>query len=83
VASGQRVDFLIGGKSSRLGLGIDDRAVDDDIELAGATLDRLGRLGAASQQPVPRTEGARLVASGRAVFDANLHGAPSLVARPV
>jgi hypothetical protein len=52
-------------------------AIDRDLENAAAALDQFD-LGAVSlDQDVPRTEGARFVVSGHAVFDPDLHGSAS------
>jgi hypothetical protein len=48
-------------------------AVDADVELAGRSLDQLDRGDALGLEPVPRTEGLRLVASPPAILDDDVH----------
>jgi hypothetical protein len=72
------VDFLVGGKAAQRALGESGPAVHRDLENPAAALDEFdlvpGRL-----KPIPRTEGARFVVSGHAIFDADFHGASSEV----
>ena len=59
----QGVDLPVGRETPGAEFGIGGPAVDDDLEGAGRAGRDLDILGAERLEPVPRTEGARLVVS--------------------
>src|SRR5262249_7059702 len=70
----QRVDLLVGRETALLLLGEFQLAVDRNLEHAAAR-PHIGDLGAGNLcEPRSHTESARLIGSGYAVFDDDLHG---------
>src|SRR5262249_40365618 len=70
----QRVDLLVGRETALLLLGEFQLAVDRNLEHAAAR-PHIGDLGAGNIcEPRSHTESARLIVSGYAVFDDDLHG---------
>jgi len=69
----QILDLGIGRKTTGLGAGVADCAVDGDVELAGLAGAQLDVGRALFLEAIPHTEGLRLVASSAAVFDQHFH----------
>ena len=66
------MQFVIRREAAELLLGEAKRAVDDDFKGAAAALDQLD-VHTFVGEPLPRTEGRRLIVSLHAVFDADVH----------
>ena len=69
----QGIDFLIGRKTPQRLLGKFQIAVNFDLEHAARSGDELDLARSRGRQPVPRTEGLRLIVSLHAVFDLDVH----------
>jgi hypothetical protein len=69
----QIFDLGIGRKATGGAAAVSKRAVDGDVELAGFAQAQLEVGGAQFFEAFPHTEGLRLVASGAAIFDQDLH----------
>jgi len=67
------LDLGIGREAAGLAAGVSERAVDADVELAGSAGAQLEVGRAHLFEAFPHTEGLRLVASGAAIFDQDLH----------
>ena len=69
----QILDLIVGREAAGLAAGVLERAVDRDVELAGSADAQLDVGSAQLLEAIPHTEGLRLVTSGAAIFDQDLH----------
>ena len=69
----QILDLIVGREAAGLALGVFQRAIDGDVELAGSANAQLDVGGAQLLEAIPHTEGLRLIVSGAAIFDQDFH----------
>ena len=71
----QILDLVVGREAAGLAFGVFERAVDSDVELAGSADAQLEVGRAQLFEAIPHKEGLRLIVSGAAIFDQDLHAA--------
>jgi hypothetical protein len=69
----QILDLIVGREAAGLAAGVFERAIDGDVELAGSADAQLDVGGTQLLEAIPHTEGLRLITSGAAIFDQDLH----------
>ena len=69
----QILDLIVGREAAGPAFGVLERAVDGDVELDGSANAQLDVGGAQLLEAIPHTEGLRLITSGAAIFDQDLH----------
>ena len=69
----QILDLIVRREPAGPAAGVLERAIDGDVELAGCAGAQLDVGGAQLFEAFPHTEGLRLITSGAAIFDQDLH----------